>query len=92
MSNTFVDNALCSCTEKETCASCRFCMTRNTPDGRKALCEKITRFLVLQPFYQSALAQIMRETLTSWAAHWTFHRLVSDIPAPDRKSARAVFE
>ncbi len=62
MSNTFVDNAICSCTEKETCASCRFCMTRNTPDGRKSLCEKITRFLVLQPFYQSALAQIMGET------------------------------
>jgi hypothetical protein len=51
MSNTFVDNALCSCTEKETCVSCRFCMTRNTPDGRKALYEKITHFLVLQPFY-----------------------------------------
>ena len=32
---------------------------RNTPDGRKALCEKITHFLVLQPFYQSALARIM---------------------------------
>jgi len=69
MSNTFVDNALCSCTEKETCVSCRFCMTRNTPDGRKALCEKITHFLVLQPFYQSALAQIMGETFPNMVVY-----------------------
>jgi hypothetical protein len=44
-------------------------MTRNTPDGRKALCEKITRFLVLQPFYQSALAQIMRETFPNMVVY-----------------------
>ena len=69
MSNTFVDNTICSCTEKETCASCRFCMTRNTPDGRKALCEKITHFLVLQPFYQSALAQIMGETFSNMVVY-----------------------
>jgi hypothetical protein len=32
-------------------------MTHNTPDGRKALCEKIPRFLVIKPFYQNAVAQ-----------------------------------
>src|SRR5689334_683012 len=37
------DNGLCCCTEDETCASCRFCMAHNTTDGRKALCEKITK-------------------------------------------------
>ena len=56
----FVDNPLCSCTETDTCASCRFCGTHNTTQGRKTLCEKITRFLVLQPIYQHALAQAMQ--------------------------------
>ena len=56
----FADNRLCSCTETDTCASCRFCKPRNTTQGRKALCEKITNFLVLQPIYQHALAQAMR--------------------------------
>jgi len=51
------DNGLCCCTEDETCASCRFCVTHNTTDGRKALCEKITKFLVFKPFYQHAIAQ-----------------------------------
>ena len=57
MAKTFVDNALCSCTENETCASCRFCETLNTTEGRKALCERITHFLVFTPFYQNAVAQ-----------------------------------
>lgn len=56
----FVDNHLCSCTETDTCASCRFCKAHNTTQGRKALCEKITHFLVLQPIYQHALAQAMQ--------------------------------
>ena len=51
------DNGLCSCTEDETCASCRFCIAHNTTPGRKALCEKITKFLVFKPFYQHAIAQ-----------------------------------
>src|SRR5260370_42644968 len=54
-----VENALCRCTEEETCASCSFCEARNTTEGRKGLCEKITHFLVLKPFYQSAIAQAM---------------------------------
>jgi len=53
----FAHNALCSCTDTETCASCRFCETRNSSEGRKALCERITRFLVSEPFYQDAIAQ-----------------------------------
>jgi hypothetical protein len=53
----FVNNSLCSCTETETCVSCRFCAPRNTSEGRKALCEKITHFLVFEPFYQRAIAQ-----------------------------------
>jgi hypothetical protein len=61
MKPTFVDNALCTCEEKETCASCRFCMLHHTPDKRKALCEKIVQFLVFQPFYQSAVAQTIGE-------------------------------
>jgi hypothetical protein len=32
-------------------------MAHNTTDGRKALCEKITKFLVFKPFYQHAIAQ-----------------------------------
>ena len=55
----FVDNALCSCRENETCASCRFCETHNSTGARKALCEKITRFLVLKPLYQNAVAQAL---------------------------------
>jgi hypothetical protein len=54
---TFAHNALCSCTKTETCVSCRFCAPRNTSGGRKSLCEKITHFLVLEPFYQDAIAQ-----------------------------------
>jgi hypothetical protein len=63
MPTTFVANALCSCEEKEdeACASCRFCQAHNTSEGRKALCEKITRFLVLQPFYQQAIAQAVQK-------------------------------
>ncbi len=38
---------------------CVFCEGYNTADGRKALCEKITGFLVLVPFYQKALARTM---------------------------------
>jgi hypothetical protein len=53
----FAHNALCSCTDTETCASCRFCETHNSSEGRKALCEKITRFLVFEPFYQAAIAR-----------------------------------
>ena len=54
---SFVHNALCTCTDTETCSSCRFCATHNSSDGRKALCERITRFLVLEPLYQDAIAQ-----------------------------------
>jgi hypothetical protein len=55
------DNGLCSCTEDKTCASCRFCMAHNTPEGRRALCENIAEFVVLMPFYQHALAQAMQK-------------------------------
>ena len=61
MDNRFADNGLCSCSEGETCANWRFCETRNSPDGRKSLCEKITRFLVVKPFYQSAIAGIVQK-------------------------------
>ena len=56
----FVPNPLCSCSAGEPCTSCRFCEARNTQRGRKALCEKITHYLVLQPMYQRALAQAMQ--------------------------------
>src|SRR5665213_1200128 len=56
----FAPNPLCSCSAEETCASCLFCEARNTQRGRKALCEKITHYLVLQPLYQFALAQAMQ--------------------------------
>jgi hypothetical protein len=59
MSTGFVRNALCTCTPDNICASCRFCQTCNTSHGRKALCEKITRFLVLQLPYQRALQKAM---------------------------------
>jgi hypothetical protein len=61
MPTTFVANALCSCGEDQICASCRFCQAHNTSEGRKALCEKITRFLVFQPFYQQAIAQAIQK-------------------------------
>ena len=54
-----VPNPVCSCSATETCASCRFCKEHNTPHGRKALCEEIVQYLVLQPPYQLALAQMM---------------------------------
>jgi len=60
MPPTFVDNDLCSCRENETCVSCRFCETHSTTDGRKALCEKITHFLVFTPFYQAAVAEAVQ--------------------------------
>ncbi len=60
MPPSFVDNDLCSCRENETCPSCRFCETRNTTDGKKALCEKITHFLVFTPFYQAAVAEAVQ--------------------------------
>lgn len=59
MTNLFVDNALCACQEEHLCASCRFCLMHNTPERRKALCEKISRFLVAEPIYQSAVARAM---------------------------------
>jgi hypothetical protein len=59
MPTPFVDNAICSCTETDTCASCRFCKAHNTTRGRKALCEKITHFLVLQPIWMNALRRAM---------------------------------
>jgi hypothetical protein len=55
----FVDNPFCSCTETDTCASCRFCKAHNTTAGRKALYEKITHYLVLQPIWLHALKQAM---------------------------------
>ena len=60
MPTKFVDNAFCFCSDNETCASCRFCETHNTSEGRKALCEKITHFLVFKPFYQAAIAQALQ--------------------------------
>ena len=60
MPKNFVDNDLCSCGEEEICASCRFCAARNTADGRKALSETITRFLVFTPFYQAAVADAVQ--------------------------------
>jgi len=59
MTKTFTDNYLCSCRGNVICAQCVFCEAYNTTDGRKALCEKISRFLVLVPFYQRALARMM---------------------------------
>ena len=56
----FVANPLCSCNAGTTCTSCLFCEARNTQRGRKALCEKITHCLVVQPMYQRALAQAMQ--------------------------------
>lgn len=56
----FIPDPLCSCSADETCASCRFCEARNTQRGRRALCEKITHYLVLQPVYQCALASAMQ--------------------------------
>jgi hypothetical protein len=53
-----VANALCSCGGNETCASCRFCQAHNTSEGRKALCENITRFLA---FNQQAIAQAIQK-------------------------------
>jgi hypothetical protein len=55
----FTDNPLCSCTETEPYALCRFCKAHNAQQGRKALCEKIARTLVVQPVYHQALAQAM---------------------------------
>jgi hypothetical protein len=69
MDTTFVENGLCSCAGNGTCASCCFCLGRNTTDGRKALCEKISRFLVLQPIYQSALASAMHEFFPDKVVH-----------------------
>jgi hypothetical protein len=63
------ENALCSCAESAPCASCRFCMAHNTTSGRKALCEKITRFLVTQPTYQNALARTMLEFFPKKTIH-----------------------
>jgi hypothetical protein len=60
MPKNFVDNELCSCRDNDTCASCRFCAAHDTTDGRKALCEKITRFLVFTPFYQAAIADAVQ--------------------------------
>ena len=56
----FVAHPLCSCTAGTTCTSCLFCEARNTQRSRKALCEKITHYLVVQPTYQRALAQAMQ--------------------------------
>ena len=61
MTRTFTDNHLCSCRGNKTCALCVFCEAYNTSHGRKALCEKISRFLVLVPFYQRALGRGMEK-------------------------------
>jgi hypothetical protein len=65
----FTDNPLCSCIETEPCALCRFCKAHNTQRGRKALCEKVTRYLVLQPVYQHALAQAMHALFPDKIVH-----------------------
>jgi hypothetical protein len=59
MTKTFTDNDLCTCKESKPCGQCVFCEGYNTADGRKALCEKISRFLVQVPLYQRALARVM---------------------------------
>jgi hypothetical protein len=59
MPTTFTDNTICTCSANKTCPTCLFCEAHNTSNGRKALCEKISRFLVQVPFYQRALARVM---------------------------------
>ena len=60
-----VAHPLCSCTPGDTCVNCRFCAPRNTQQGRKALCEKIVHYLVLQPVYQATLAATMQVFFTN---------------------------
>jgi len=45
-------NGLCECTGSTLCVNCRFCESRNTPAGRKALCARMFNFLVSQPLYE----------------------------------------
>jgi hypothetical protein len=65
----FAASPLCACTETGTCAGCRFCKAHDTTAGHKALCERITRFLVLQPIYQSALAKAMHAFFPDKVVH-----------------------
>jgi hypothetical protein len=52
-------NGLCSCTGKETCENCRFCLKHNTPAGRKALCATIVNFLLFTPTYEYLVSQTL---------------------------------
>src|SRR6266851_6696620 len=51
-------NGLCECTGSTLCVNCRFCESRNTPAGRKALRERIFHFLVPQPLYERLVSQV----------------------------------
>jgi hypothetical protein len=55
MNTNSLENGLCRCQQDEICAHCQFYQEVNTPQGRKALCERINQFLAMQPFYQSIL-------------------------------------
>ena len=53
------ENGLCECTGSTLCVNCRFCESRNTPEGRKALCLRIFHFLVSQPLYEHLVSQAL---------------------------------
>ncbi len=53
------NNGLCECTGSTLCVNCRFCESRNTPEGRKALCMRIFHFLVPQPLYEHLVSQAL---------------------------------
>src|SRR6266567_2961421 len=59
MKNTQIDNGLCSCIGNKTCANCLFYLKHNTPDKRKALCEKVAEYLVSKPTYQYAVSKAL---------------------------------
>ena len=52
-------NGLCECTGSTLCANCRFCESKNTPAGRKALSARIFQFLVPQPLYERLVSQAL---------------------------------
>jgi len=52
-------NGLCECTGSTLCVNCRFCESKNTPAGRKALSARIFTFLVPQPLYERLVSQAL---------------------------------
>jgi hypothetical protein len=52
-------NGLCECTGSTLCVNCRYCESRNTPAGRKALCVRISNFLVSQSLYEHLVSQVL---------------------------------